>query len=358
MRADARFFDGEIARDHIAVVELTAQGLQIEGLGVRQRIWSLSGLTAVAAAQPGYPFRLSHESEPGARLVITQEAFTRELIAQAPHLAGGFNAKRAGRVAGIVAISALVTAAVLYVLLSYAPQTLAFVLPDSWRNSLGEQVEATLARSGKLCATSAGNATLRSFADRLREGNADMPPFELKVYDLDIVNAFALPGGRIVITKKLIETAKSPDEVAGVLAHEIGHVYHRHSEAQLIRAMGIELLLRLASGGGDTISGFAGLLAILRYSRDAEREADSFAQTALVHAAIDPMGLKSFFEAMKKLLGERGSSGGLFGTVTDMMSTHPVTDERIEAIKPLPEGTVARPALSEAGWASLKKICG
>lgn len=358
MRADARFFDGEIARDHVAVVELSSLGLQIDGLEVRQRIWSLSGLTAIATPQPGYPFRLSHESEPGARLVITQEAFTRELIAQAPHLAGGFNAKRAGRVAAIVAVSALITAGVLYVLLSYAPQTLAFVLPDSWRNSLGAQVETTLASSGKLCATSASNATLRSFADRLREGNPDMPPFELKVYDLDIVNAFALPGGRIVITKKLIDAVKAPEEVAGVLAHEIGHVYHRHSEAQLIRALGIELLLRMAAGGGDTLSSFAGLLAILRYSRDAEREADDYAQKAMINAAIDPAALKSFFEALKKLLGDRVSTGGLFGTMTDMMSTHPVTDERIEAIKPLPAGTVTRPALSDTDWASLKKICG
>jgi Zn-dependent protease with chaperone function len=343
MKTDARFFDGEIARDHMVIAELTPQGLAIEGLGVTPRVWSLSGLNLIAKAQPGHPLRLGYENEPGARLVVTQEAFTRELMAQAPHLAGGFNARRAGRVAAIIALCALATAGVL----SYAPQTLAFVLPDSWRNSLGDQVEATLASNGKLCATSATNASLRSLGNRLREGNADMPPFEIKVYDIKILNAFALPGGRIIVTRKLIDEVKAPEEVAGVLAHEIGHVYHRHSEAQLIRATGIELLLKMASGGGDTISGFAGLLAVLRYSRDAEREADSFAQTAMVNAAIDPTALKSFFEAMKKLLGDRGSTGGLFGTVSDMMSTHPMTDERIAAIKPLPEGTVARPVLSD-----------
>jgi len=357
MRADARFFDGEIARDHRVIVELTPQGLAIEGLGVVPRVWSLSGLNLIARAGPGHPLRLGHESEVGTRLVITQEAFTRELIALAPHLAGGFNARRASRVAAIIAISALVTAGVLYLILSYAPQTLAFMLPDSWRNSLGDQVEATLSSDGKLCATSAANMTLRSLGNRLREGNADMPPFEIKVYDIKILNAFALPGGRIIVTQELIDTVKTPEEVAGVLAHEIGHVYHRHGEAQIIRAMGIELLLRMASGGGDTISGLASLLAILRYSRDAEREADSFAQSAMVNAAIDPLALKSFFEAMKKLLGDRASTGGLFGTMSDMMSTHPVTDERIAAIKPLPEGTVARPVLSDADWANLKKIC-
>lgn len=357
IRTDARFFDGEIARDHIAVVELTDRGLEIEGVDVRQRIWSLSGLSAVALPQPGYPLRLSHESEPGARLVITQEAFTRELVIRAPHLAGGFNARRAGRVAVIVAVSALLTAAILYLILSFAPQAVAFVLPDSWRNSLGDQVEATVASGGKLCANSTGDTSLRSLYNRIREGNTDMPPFELKVYDLNMMNAFALPGGRIVVTKELIDTAKTPEEVAAVVAHEIGHVYHRHPEAQLVRAMGIELLLRMAAGGGNTFSNFAGVLAILRYSRDAEREADAFAQKAMINAAIDPVALKSFFEAMKRLLGDRASSGGLFDTMTDMMSTHPVTDERIAAIGPLPPGIVVRPVLSSADWHSLRNLC-
>jgi predicted Zn-dependent protease len=215
-----------------------------------------------------------------------------------------------------------------------------------------------LASGAKLCATSASNVALADLASRLAQGDPDAPLFELKVYDIDIVNAFALPGDRIVITGKLIQTAESPEEVAGVLAHEMGHVYHRHAEAQMVRAMGIELLLRVASGGGDTISGLAGLLAILRYSRDAEREADSFAQDQLRKVAIDPLGLKRFFDRMMKLEGDRGSSGGIFGTVSDMMSTHPVTRERIDAIKPLPQGTAARPVLTDADWASLKKICG
>jgi Zn-dependent protease with chaperone function len=357
MRVDARFFDGEIARDHLVSTELVPEGLAIEGVSLSRRVWSLSGLAAISPIKPGYPVRLAHDKAPGARLVITQEAFARELVQRAPHLAGGFNARKAGRWTAIIAGSALLALGVLYLTLSYAPQTLAFMLPESWRNTLGDQVEATLSSGAKLCATSESNATLQALGRRLAEGNPGAPAFELKIYDIAIVNAFALPGDRIVLTKKLIETAETPDEVAGVLAHEMGHVYHRHAEAQMVRAMGIELLLRVASGGGDTISGLAGLLAILRYSRDAEREADSFAQDQLRKVAIDPLGLKRFFERMMKLEGDRGSSGGIFGTVSDMMSTHPVTRERIDAIKPLPEGVTARPVLSDPDWTTLRKIC-
>jgi predicted Zn-dependent protease len=355
MRVDARFFDGETARDHLVAAELVPEGLAIEGIELSRRIWSLSGLAAISPIKAGLPVRLGHDAAPGARLVITQQTFLHELVARAPHLTGGFNARKAGRLAAIIAASALLAAGVLYITLSYAPQTLAFILPESWRNTLGDQVEATLSSGARLCATSTVNAALANLVKRLAEGDADAPSFELKVYDIDIVNAFAVPGDRIVVTEKLIETAETPEEVAGVLAHEMGHVYHRHAEAQMVRAMGIDLLLKIASGGD--IGGFAGLLAILRYSRDAEREADSFAVEQLGKVAIDPRGLKRFFERVMKLERGENSSGGIFGTVSDMMSTHPVTRERIDAIKPMPEGMATRAVLSDSDWRSLKKIC-
>jgi predicted Zn-dependent protease len=358
MRVDARFFDGEVARDFLVSAELLPEGLAIEGLEVSRRVWSLSGLTASSPIRPGYPVRLGHEAVPGARLVISQDSFARELVARAPFLAGGFNTRKAGRWAAVIAGCAFLTVGVLYVTLSYAPQSLAFVLPESWRTALGNQIEETLASNGRLCATSESNPALQALSRRLAEGNPEAPAYVLKVYDIDIVNAFTLPGARVVMTQKLIDTADTPDEVAGVLAHEMGHVYHRHAEAQMLRAMGIELLLKVASGGGDTISGLAGMLAILRYSRDAEREADNFALDDLANAAIDPLGLKRFFEKVMKMEGDSGSSGGIFGTVSGMMSTHPLTQERIDAIKPLPNGTVLRPVLSDSDWASLKKICG
>jgi Zn-dependent protease with chaperone function len=356
MRADARFFDGEIARDYLVTIELLPEGLAIEGLDVSRRVWSLSGLIAISPVTPGHPARLGHEAVPGARLVITQESFTRELVARVPHLAGGFNVRKVGRFTALTVGCTLLTVGILYMVLAYAPQTLAFVLPESMRTTLGDQVEATLASHAKLCATSLNNTPLADLASRLVQGDPDAPLFELKVYDIDIINAFALPGARIVITRKLIQTSETPEEVAGVLAHELGHVYHRHAEAQMVRIMGIDILLQMVSGSGETLSSLAGFIAILRYSRDAEREADSFAQEQMAKVAIDPLGLKRFFERMMKLEGG-GSTVGIFDTMGDIMSTHPLTQERIDAIKPLPGDAKPRPVLSDEDWAGLKKIC-
>jgi Zn-dependent protease with chaperone function len=348
----ARFFDGEHAREHEVLVRLTAGGLQIEGNSVPRLLWSLSGLVLISRTQPGGALRLSHEKMPGARLVVGDPVFIAALEKETPHLSGAINYNRLTRRAAWIGAGIAAIAGLFYLVLAFAPQQIAYLLPESWREKLGSQLEISFVENAKLCAGS-DHAVLRKLAARLTEGSDDTPPFMLKVYDMQMVNAFALPGGHIVVTGGLIQTASGADEVAGVVAHEIGHAAYRHPEAQIVRAMGLQVILGMVSGGGsDTISGLAGLLAVLRYSREAEREADAFAQELLVAAEIDPLALARFFERMKELAGEEGD--GLFGGV---LSTHPVTDERIAAIKPLPEGVKARPALSDADWRSLREIC-
>lgn len=125
----------------------------------------------------------------------------------------------------------------------------------------------------------------------------------------------------------------------------------------MIRIAGMQVLISVATGtsGGTNTSSLAGLAAILKSSRDAEREADAYAVATLVAARIDPMGLKRFFE---KLLTEEGKfSGGAFANLGTIFSTHPVTIDRIEQIKPLPEGVPLRTALSDEQWNDLKAIC-
>ena len=171
-----------------------------------------------------------------------------------------------------------------------------------------------------------------------------MPPLRVRVYDIPIMNAFALPGGHIVLTRGLLREASEPGEVAGVLAHEIGHVAHHHPEAQMIRIAGMQVLISVATGtsGGNNASSLAGLAAILKSSRDAEREADAYAVAMLSAARIDPMALKHFLE---KILKEEGKfSGGAFSNLGTVFSTHPVTTERIAQIKPLPAGCSAEAA--------------
>ena len=352
----AVYFDGQTAADRHVSVTLAADGLSFSGEAVSPQLWQYGQLGMVERHQAGHPFRLTHECQPGARLILHDDAMAAELIARAPQLKGAFTLKGKGRVLGWTAGIAASFLLAGYLVLQFAPQNLAFVLPDSWRERVGAQVETSLTEGAARCTAAPGVSALAVMAGRLAEGNPDLPPLAIHVYDIPVMNAFAMPGERIVITAELIRRANRPEQVAGVLAHEVGHVLKRHSEAQLVRATGLQILLSvMTGGGGDTISTIAGVATILSYTREAEAEADDTGLTLLQRSAIDPMGLKEFFDIV---LAEEGKpSTGAWGKISSTLSTHPGTEDRIKKIHPLPDGIPARPVLTDEQWQALKAVC-
>ncbi len=147
------------------------------------------------------------------------------------------------------------------------------------------------------------------------------------------VNAFAVPGGHIYVNRGLIERSRNLSELAGVLAHEVGHVVHRHGIEQVQRAenanMGLAviygvLLGRNPSGIEQVGTQVLGSAIFAGYSRDAEREADATAIEYMIAAGIHPQGLVTMFEL---LLAERQTSPG---SVEQWFSTHPTSQERID----------------------------
>ena len=353
-QTQARYFDGKTAIERAVTIDLDLHFLTISGSSLDVIRWPLAKLRPIDRPAAGMPFRLTSETDPDARLVIASDAFTALLLKLAPQLKGGLTRQRLKRFATVVAIAVASVAFLSYLTLALVPRLIAFSMPDSWRNALGAQIKSSFTKDMKACSAPAGRAALDRLAARIREGNPDLPAFQLTVYETPIINAFALPGGRIAVFSNLIATADTPEELAGVLAHEIGHVANRHSEAQLVRAVGMQLLLSLASGGsgGNHLGELASVLTILQYSRDAEREADDYAQETMNSARIDPLGLKHFFEKIQKLDGD----SSILGDLGSMLSTHPMTQERIDAIKPL--NGLPRPILTPEDWAALRKICG
>lgn len=356
MKVQALYFDGQTAADRQVSVSLDAAGLQFSGDGITTQTWRYDGLGMVERYHRAHPFRLTHTDQQGARLILSDDALAQELIARAPQLKGGFSLKGQGRtlawVCGIAGSFMLAG----YLVLQMAPQTLAFVLPDSWRERVGDQVETSLTEGAPLCTGPAGMSALSAMVARLADGNPDLPPLSVHVYNIPVMNAFAMPGERIVITGELIRRANRPEQVAGVLAHEVGHVLKRHSEAQLVRATGLQILLSvMTGGGGDTISTVASVATMLSYTREAEAEADDAGLALLERSAIDPMGLKEFFEI---ILAEEGKpSTGAWRKISSAIATHPGTEDRIKKIHPLPDNIAARPVMTGDQWQALKKIC-
>jgi Zn-dependent protease with chaperone function len=143
-------------------------------------------------------------------------------------------------------------------------------------------------------------------------------------------NAFALPSGTIVLTDELVELSKDDDDmILGVLAHEIGHVHHDHTLRQIYRVAGVTAMIMLIGGDigaatEDVMTQGATLLA-LSYSRDAEEEADRYSVELMHKAGHDPAAIAKFFEILKEKFR--------LGKESDFMSSHPATQERIDATK-------------------------
>jgi len=160
--------------------------------------------------------------------------------------------------------------------------------------------------------------------------------YTFKVVDTDQVNAFALPGGWLYVNRGLITTAENEAELAGVIGHEIGHVVGKHGARQISKQFGLAVFVELAVGSENPslarqIAGqFAALgagLTLLKYSRDAEREADHLAVEETFSAGINPEGMATFFEKlMAQQESEPGGSSGWF-------STHPASQERIANVR-------------------------
>lgn len=148
-------------------------------------------------------------------------------------------------------------------------------------------------------------------------------------------NAFALPGGQIVVTDALVQLLRdAPDVITGVLAHELGHVEHRHGLDMMVRAGLVGAVVGVVLGDASGfLAAIPATLLTQSYSRDAEREADEFAAFLLDRAGIAPAVMATFFERMQRGAAPRpGDAGAPRGPAAELpiaISSHPDAEERI-----------------------------
>lgn len=203
-------------------------------------------------------------------------------------------------------------------------------LPPSVDRQLGEAAARQLALSGQVLREGPAAEAVRILGARLVAAAGPQPfAFRFEVLRHPAVNAFAAPGGLVVVHTGLLAEAASPDELAGVLAHEVTHVLRRHSLRQLLFQVGLFTTLRLMvgvpDGVGDALAGVLADLSALRFSRDQEREADEGAVALLARARLPADGLVDFFER----LARRGSQPPA------LLSTHPPSAERAASLRRL-----------------------
>src|SRR5713226_7993931 len=197
---------------------------------------------------------------------------------------------------------------------------------------LGKQLAQEVERSSKLIDDPIVTEYVNRVGQNLVRNSDARVPFTIKVIDSDEVNAFALPGGFFYVNSGLILRAQEESELAGVMAHEIAHVAARHGTKQatngdLIQIASIPAMIMLPYGwaGYGIYQGMNFLIPMtfLKFSRDAEREADFLGLQYMYKAGYDPNSYVTFFERIQADEKRRP------GTIPKVFSTHPPTPERI-----------------------------
>lgn len=170
---------------------------------------------------------------------------------------------------------------------------------------------------------------------------ARTPPFEYRIHIVrsETVNAYALPGGHILVNTALIEKTETPEELLGVLAHEIGHVNGRHSMKQIVHNLSTWAFLLFLGTDPNHVVAMLGdqaqTLAARGYTRAHEREADALSYAYMKQAGLDPAGITGFFLRLKEEEDKSALTRAANNGLTALLSTHPLTQDRLDAIAAL-----------------------
>jgi Zn-dependent protease with chaperone function len=201
-------------------------------------------------------------------------------------------------------------------------------IPVEWEQKLGESAYRDFLSNQEVVKEGPGVAAVEEMTHRLTEQIQNNPyKFVVTVVKSDVVNAFALPGGYVVVFTGLMKKAESGEEVAGVLSHELNHVLQRHGLERIVKSLGLMTVVAIVFGNQQGLVGmmkqFGVELLTLKFGREQETEADLTGLQLLQRAKIDPSGMIRFFERLSEKDEGR----------MEWLSTHPMSTARAERLK-------------------------
>ena len=356
------YLDGLSATRHPITVHITETALHFLRPDGQQVSWPYRKIRQTQGAYEGEEVRLEYGA-PLAQTIIVQNA---EFLADLHKAASTtFSHLHDPRLRGrrlqwtiLASLALVVIVAGIYVWgVPVTANWLAPHVPLSWERQLGESALRHLAPLNRRCTNPDRLAAIDRILGQLTAAVPDSPyHMQVTVVDNPIVNAFALPGGHVVLLRGLLEATETPEQLAGILAHEVQHIYQQHSIRAILEQSSTSLLIAAVTGDVTGALAFgiesARMLGVLRYSRLHEDEADRQGLDLLKRVGVDPSEMIAFY---RTLATTHPSEGETFS----YLSTHPRTEERIAELIRLAGPPPPRPVslLPGVNWQDIRSMC-
>lgn len=358
MEWSGRYFDGRTALAQSVRITIGTRGLQIAKPDRATLWWDYDEVRQTQGAYAGEQVRLEKGAPFPEALLVDDAGFLAAIHAIAPERTAFHNPARRSLRLKLTLLAALclpLLAAALYLWgIPAMAEALAARVPVSWEEQLGRSAAGILVSPEDRLEDPVCTDVLEGIGDRLLEtvpGHGYR--FRYFVKKDRSINAFAAPGGFVVVHTALVGQSGSPEELAGVLAHEMQHVLKRHATKALFQDLSLQVLIAAWTGdaGGLEIAlETAGNLGKLRFSRQAETEADLEGMRMLHEARIAPGGMVAFLKSLETMDVPDGLT---------YLSTHPRSEDRIRQLERLAAGMEFAPVplLPGVSWEDVKLRC-
>lgn len=349
------YLDGQSAARHPASVAILTSGLRFTLEDGRTMLWPYDQIKQVSGAHAGEHVRFEKGGELGESLTVPDGAFLAALKLYAPEARfdapagpGKTVAIALASVVGLVAAAAGVYLWGIPGLAGYAADR----VPVAWEEKLGELVVSNMVEDAERLSDPASQAAVERIVQTLVPKGSSRYTYRVTIAKNQQVNAFAAPGGHLVIHTGLMSKTRNAEELAGVLAHEIQHVENRHVTRGMLRQAGFQLILTALTGDAGQLGqviGAAGSLGVLGYQRGDEAEADREGMQLMQAAKLDPAGMVGVFEILQ---AEDTELPGVF----EYLSSHPATDARLNEMKQMAKKATYEPValLPDVDWKSIR----
>jgi predicted Zn-dependent protease len=363
-----KLYDGRTAAKISVSVRPAEKGIDITFADQRKLSWLYSSLRLAARGGPKEPLRIEHtikESDNSRveTLVIPDTSFLEKVEDIAPNCLGSlWDQPRHTRLKRLLlGLAVTVIPLLLYVVWKVAIPLAAdaFVpsIPVSWEQKLGDRAYEAMIGDTPTTPSPEIQKALDEIANRLLTPVKDQPyNFRIYIHPSKMFNAMALPGGIIVIFQGLIDHTESPEELAGVLAHEFQHVLQRHPTRNLARQVALSVIIGMIVGDTSSVMGLilemAGQLGSLNYSREMEIEADEKGMHMMIDAGLDPKGMIRIFEKLTQqfdLQETKNKNSSQKDEETpnwmEYFSTHPAGTDRLNMLNNIAKENMGKPVL-------------